>query len=50
MGCAFVTLKPNARDVSPEDIIAFCRDNLANFKAPRRVVFTELAKTATGKV
>ena len=50
VGCAFVTLKPNAPDLSPEAIVAFCRDNLAHFKAPRHVVFTELPKTATGKV
>ena len=50
VGCAFVTLKPNAQDVNPESIVAFCRDNLAHFKAPRQVVYAELPKTATGKV
>jgi fatty-acyl-CoA synthase len=50
VGCAFVTLKPDAAEVSAEAIIAFCRDNLAHFKAPRHVVFGELPKTATGKV
>ncbi len=50
VGCAFVTLKPNAQNASRESIIAFCRDNLAHFKAPHHVVFTELPKTATGKV
>ena len=32
------------------EVIAFCRDNMAHFKAPRRVVFGPLPKTSTGKV
>jgi fatty-acyl-CoA synthase len=47
--CAFVTLKQNA--VAGEaDIIQFCRDNMARFKAPKSVVFGELPKTSTGKI
>jgi fatty-acyl-CoA synthase len=49
--CAFVTLKPEAvGTVSDADIIAFCRQNLAHFKAPRTVVFGPLPKTSTGKI
>ena len=49
--CAFVTLKPEAGDVSEEDIISFCREHLARFKVPPRlVVFSELPKTSTGKI
>ena len=48
--CAFVTLKSDAPEVSEGDIIAFCRDNLAHFKAPKTVVFSDLPKTSTGKV
>jgi fatty-acyl-CoA synthase len=34
-----------------QDIIAFARDRLAHFKAPRGVTFvSELPKTATGKI
>ena len=29
---------------------AFCRENLAGFKAPKHVVFGELPKTSTGKI
>ena len=47
--CAFVTLKPG-ESATAEEIIAHCRDNLAHFKAPKTVVFTELPKTSTGKV
>jgi fatty-acyl-CoA synthase len=49
--CAFVTLKPGAAGtVSPEEIIGYCRANLAHFKAPRHVVFSDLPKTSTGKI
>lgn len=35
---------------SAEDIIDFCKKNLARFKAPKAVEFGELPKTATGKI
>ena len=47
--CAFVTLKPGAQ-ATEEDIIAFCRAQLAPFKIPRSVVFSALPKTSTGKI
>ena len=47
--CAFVTLKAEAA-ATADDIIAFCRDHLAHFKAPRTVVFGPLPKTSTGKI
>jgi fatty-acyl-CoA synthase len=47
--CAFVTLRDDAA-VSEEEIITFCRDNMAHFKAPKSVVFGPLPKTSTGKV
>ena len=48
--CAFVTLKPDAGPVSAEDIVAWCRANLAHYKAPRTVAFGPLPKTSTGKI
>jgi len=48
--CAFVTLKPDADEVSAADIIAFCRANLAHYKVPNTVVFGALPKTSTGKI
>jgi fatty-acyl-CoA synthase len=48
--CAFVTLKPGSGPVSAEDIIAFCRANMAHYKVPRTVVFGPLPKTSTGKI
>jgi fatty-acyl-CoA synthase len=47
--CAFVELKPG-ENASAEEIIAWCRKNLAGYKTPRYVVFTELPKTSTGKI
>lgn len=48
--CAFINLRPDAGDVSEQDIIDFCRDNMARFQAPRKVVFGPLPKTSTGKI
>jgi len=47
--CAFVTLKPGATATSDE-IIAYCRANMAAYKIPRTVVFGPLPKTSTGKI
>ncbi len=47
--CAFVSLKEEA-EASEEELIQFCRDNLAHFKCPKKVVFTDLPKTSTGKI
>ncbi len=47
--CAFVQLKPGA-SAEADEIIAFCRDQLAHYKAPKTVVFGPLPTTATGKV
>ena len=47
--CAFVTLKPGV-EVGEADIIAFCRDRMAHYMAPRTVVFGPLPKTSTGKM
>ena len=49
--CAFVTLKPGAEGgVDEAGIIQWCRDHLAGFKVPKRVVFGPLPKTSTGKI
>ena len=47
--CAFVELKPGANATS-EELIAWCRKNLAAYKCPRHVVFAEIPKTSTGKL
>jgi fatty-acyl-CoA synthase len=46
---AFVTLKAGAV-VSDAELIEHARANLAHFKAPKRVIFGELPKNATGKI
>ncbi len=47
--CAFVELKPGAT-ADEAGVIAFSRETLAGFKAPKQVVFGELPKTSTGKI
>jgi len=48
--CAFVTFRPGAEPVSTDDIIDWCRGNMAHYKCPRHVVFGPLPKTGTGKI
>ncbi len=48
--CAFVTLKNGTPAVTEQDIISFCRERMAGFKCPRKVVFGPLPKTSTGKI
>ena len=48
--CAFITLKDGAAEPLETDIIAFCRDNMAHFKAPSRIIYGPLPKTETGKI
>ena len=48
--CAFIELKDQNDSVSEGDIISFCKETLAGFKCPKKVVFTELPKTSTGKI
>jgi fatty-acyl-CoA synthase len=46
---AFVTLKPGA-SATERDVIEFCKQNIASFKAPAYVEFGDLPKTSTGKI
>jgi fatty-acyl-CoA synthase len=46
---AFVTLN-EGEEATEEEIIDFCKENIARFKAPEAVEFGELPKTATGKI
>jgi fatty-acyl-CoA synthase len=47
--CAFVELI-NDKVATEKDIIDFCRETLAGFKLPKKVIFCELPKTSTGKI
>ncbi|MFC2970310.1 AMP-binding protein [Acidimangrovimonas pyrenivorans] len=47
--CAFVELKPEA-EATEEELIAFARARLAGFKTPKKIVFSDLPKTSTGKI
>jgi fatty-acyl-CoA synthase len=47
--CAYVELKPGA-ETTEQAVIEFCRNLLARFKVPKKVVFGTLPKTSTGKI
>ena len=47
--CAFVELKAGAT-ATEADIIAFCREHMPGFKTPKKVVFSAIPKTSTGKI
>ena len=47
--CAFVELAPG-KNATEDDIIQFCKENMAGFKRPKHVIFGELPKTSTGKI
>ncbi len=47
--CAFVLVRAGVM-LSEQDVISYCRDNMAHYKCPKTVVFGELPKTSTGKI
>ncbi len=47
--CAFIELKPGAK-ATADELMQWCRKNLAGYKCPRYVVFAEIPKTSTGKI
>ena len=47
--CAFVELIKD-KPATEKEIIDFCRETLAGFKLPKKVVFCDLPKTSTGKI
>ena len=47
--CAYVELRQGATATEAE-VIEFCREHLARFKVPKKVIFIEIPKTSTGKV
>ena len=48
--CAFVARISSEEDLTEDEVIDFCRNNMARFKAPSRIIFGELPKTSTGKI
>lgn len=47
--CAFIKLADETT-MTVEEVIQYCRENMAHFKVPKRVVFVDLPRTSTGKV
>ena len=48
--CAFIELIDTNKNITEEDIINYCKENMAGFKRPKHVIFGELPKTSTGKI
>jgi fatty-acyl-CoA synthase len=48
--CAFVTIAPGQVNLSEDEVVQWCRANLAGFKIPKTIIFCELPKTSTGKI
>jgi len=48
--CAFIALKNNSAPITEAEIIEFCRSNMAHYKVPKKIIFTNLPKTSTGKI
>jgi len=46
---AFITLRPGA-NVTPGELIDHVQSEIARFKVPREIVFSDLPKTSTGKI
>jgi len=47
--CAFIELKPG-KTATVEELLDWCRQNLARYKVPRTIIFAEIPKTSTGKL
>jgi fatty-acyl-CoA synthase len=47
--CAFIELKPGM-ETTESEIRSFCREHMAGYKVPKRVMFGPIPKTGTGKV
>jgi len=47
--CAFIE-KVKDKEVTEKELIDFCKETLAGFKVPKKIVFCELPKTSTGKI
>ncbi|MBT0961218.1 AMP-binding protein [Denitromonas iodatirespirans] len=48
--CAFIELKPGVAAPAEAEVIGFCRERLAHYKCPTRVIIGTLPKTGTGKI
>ena len=47
--CAFIELI-KGKSAKEDEIVNFCKETLAGFKIPKKIVFCELPKTSTGKI
>ncbi|GGU92597.1 AMP-binding protein [Actinomadura cremea] len=51
VGCCYVVPRPDGDPPTPDELTAYCRDRLADYKVPRRFVVTaEVPLTPVGKI
>ena len=48
--CAFIETNAKGKNLTQEEVIKWCRQHLAGFKTPKKVLFEEIPKTSTGKI
>jgi fatty-acyl-CoA synthase len=48
--CAFIELNRGYEKTTADELIDFCKQNMAGFKRPKFITFGELPKTSTGKI
>ena len=48
--CAFIELNRGHEDTTADELIQYCKENMAGFKRPKFITFGELPKTSTGKI
>ena len=48
--CAFVALREGREEQPESELIEWCREHIARFKAPSKVIYGPLPKTSTGKI
>ena len=48
--CASITVAPGQIGLTENEVVSWCRENLASYKIPKTVVFCDLPKTSTGKI
>jgi fatty-acyl-CoA synthase len=49
VACAFIELEEGAQ-VTESELIEFCRERMARFKVPKKIVFGPLTRTSSGKI
>ena len=47
--CAFIETK-SGKKINEDEIIKWCRQSLASYKVPKKIIFRKIPRTSTGKI